>query len=55
VNRTNHNENGVLMDQVIELTGYQTRKKYTDPLRRITYYAKDKNKTFVYLTNNTLN
>jgi hypothetical protein len=52
VNGTNHNENGVLMDQVIELTGYRTRKKYTEPLRRITYYAKDKNKTFVYLTNN---
>jgi IS4 transposase len=52
VNGTNHNENGVLMDQVMELTGYQTRKKYIEPLRRITYYAKDKNKTFVYLTNN---
>lgn len=40
------------MDHVIELTRYQTRKKYTELLRRITYYAKDKNKTFVYLTNN---
>lgn len=49
---TNHNENGVLSDQIIKLTGYQTSKKYTDALRRITYYATDKNKTFVYLSNN---
>lgn len=49
---TNHNENGVLSDQIIKLTGYQTSKKYPDALRRITYYATDKNKTFVYLSNN---
>lgn len=49
---TNHNENGVLSDQIIKLTGYQTSKKYPITLRRITYYATDKNKTFVYLSNN---
>lgn len=49
---TNHNENGVLSDQIIKLTGYQTSKKYPVTLRRITYYATDKNKTFVYLSNN---
>lgn len=49
---TNHNENGVLSDQIIKLTGYQTSKKYPVTLRRITYYSTDKNKTFVYLSNN---
>lgn len=49
---TNHNENGVLSDQIIKLTGYQTSKKYPVALRRITYYSTDKNKTFVYLSNN---
>lgn len=49
---TNHNENGVLSDQIIKLTGYQTSKKYPVALRRITYYFTDKNKTFVYLSNN---
>lgn len=49
---TMHNADGVLSDQIIKLTGYQTMKKYPISLRRITYYAADKNKTFVYLTNN---
>ena len=49
---TMHNADGVLSDQVIRLTGYQTSKKFPAVLRRITYYATDKNKTFVYLTNN---
>lgn len=49
---TMHNADGVLSDQIIKLTGYQTMKKYPISLRRITYYAVDKNKTFVYLTNN---
>lgn len=49
---TMHNADGVLSDQIIKLTGYQTMKKYPVDLRRITYYAADKNKTFVYLTNN---
>ena len=49
---TMHNADGVLSDQVIKLTGYHTSKKYPAVLRRVTYYAADKNKTFVYLTNN---
>lgn len=49
---TMHNADGVLSDQIIKLTGYQTMKKYPISLRRIAYYATDKNKTFVYLTNN---
>ena len=47
-----HNADGVLSDQVIRLTGYQTSKKFPAVLRRVTYYAADKNKTFIYLTNN---
>jgi hypothetical protein len=49
---TMHNADGILSDQVIRLTNYSTKQKYHAVLRRITYYAADKNKTFVYLTNN---
>ena len=49
---TMHNAGGVLSDQVIRLTNYLTEQKYPAVLRRVTYYAADKNKTFVYLTNN---
>ena len=49
---TNHNADGVLSDQVIRLTNYLTKQKYPAVLRRVTYNATDKNKTFVYLTNN---
>lgn len=49
---TMHNAGGVLSDQVIRLTNYLTKQKYLAVLRRDTYYAADKNKTFVYLTNN---
>ena len=48
----NHNKNGILSDQLIELTGYNTAKKYPEKLRRVVYYAADLNRTFVYLTNN---
>ena len=49
---TMHNADGILSDQVIRLTNYFTRQKYPAVLRRVTYYVTDKNKTFVYLTNN---
>ena len=49
---TMHNADGVLSDQVIRLTNYFTKQKYPAVLRRVTYYVADKNKTFVYLTNN---
>ena len=47
-----HNADGVLSDQVIRLMNYLTKQKYPAVLRRVTYSATDKNKTFVYLTNN---
>ena len=49
---TMHNADGVLSDQIIRLTNYSTKQKYPAVLRRVTDYAADKNKTFVYLTNN---
>ena len=45
-------KNGILSDQLIELTGYNTAMKYLEKLRRVVYYAADLNRTFVYLTNN---
>jgi hypothetical protein len=49
---TNHNQNGILSDRLIRLTGYYTATKYPETLRRIVYYATDLNRTFTYLTNN---
>lgn len=43
---TMHNAGGVLSDQVIRLTNYLTKQKYPAVLRRVTYYAADKNKTY---------
>ena len=39
-------------DQTIVLSGPKTAKQYPDPLRRISYYAADIDKRFVFLTNN---
>jgi len=44
-------DDGVISDQIIELTGYQSRKKYPGKLRRIVYYAKELKRTFTYITN----
>ena len=49
---TMHNADGILSDQIIRLTNYSTKQKYPAVLRRVAYYAADKNKTFIYLTNN---
>jgi len=43
---------GVRCDQTIMLTGPKTATLYPDPLRRISYYAADIDKRFVFLTNN---
>jgi hypothetical protein len=42
---------GVISDQTIELTGYQSRQKYPGRLRRILYYSKELKRTFTYITN----
>ena len=43
---------GVLNDQAIELTGINSSQRYPECLRRVKYYDSEKDKTFVFLTNN---
>lgn len=43
---------GVRCDQIIRFTGYKTKKKYPDKLRRVKYYDKNQDKTYIFLTNN---
>lgn len=42
----------VRCDQIIFLTGKDTKGKYPDTMRRVKYYDKDTDKTYVFLTNN---
>jgi hypothetical protein len=46
------NKKGVLSDDIIELCGISTGKKYREPLRLTQYYDKDRDKILVFLTNN---
>jgi len=43
---------GVVYDQIGKLTGFYTAKDYPDKLRRVKYYDRESNRTFVFLTNN---
>ena len=43
---------GLRSDTTIRLRGPKTSTRYPDPLRRITYYAADIDRRFVFLTNN---
>jgi len=43
---------GVQSDQIGKLTGFYVSKDYPDKLRKVKYYDKDMNRTFVFLTNN---
>ncbi|MGZ3823243.1 MAG: IS4 family transposase [Mucilaginibacter sp.] len=43
---------GVLCDQTGKLTGFYTAKSYPEKLRRVRYYDRESNRTFVFLTNN---
>jgi hypothetical protein len=43
---------GVLCDQTGKLTGFYTAKDYPEKLRRVKYYDKESDRTFVFLTNN---
>ena len=51
-NNYNNTDTGVMADQIIEFTGSKTKKQYPNNLRRITFYDKDGNRTFVFYTNN---
>lgn len=42
----------IIFDQVIKLTGPQTKLKYPGKLRRIVFYSEEHHRTFTYLTNN---
>ncbi|MFA6233262.1 MAG: IS4 family transposase [Bacteroidota bacterium] len=43
---------GLRMDQTIVLTSENSRRGYPEPLRRIKFYDKEKDRSFVFLTNN---
>lgn len=43
---------GIIWDEKIRLTGQQTRKKYSKPLRRVEYYDEELDQTLIFLTNN---
>jgi len=44
--------NGVKSDQIGKLTGYNASKHYPQKLRRVKYFDKETEKTFVFLSNN---
>lgn len=45
------NKSGVLSDETIRFTVYNTHKKYPDHLRKITFYDKETKKTHIFLSN----
>ena len=49
--KTNRKE-GVMCDQSVLLSGFYASINYPEKIRRIKYYDKDTDKTFVFLTNN---
>ena len=49
----NNPETGVMADQIIMFTGNKTKKNYPEVLRRVVFYDKEGNRTFVFYTNNT--
>jgi len=50
----NNPDTGVLADQTIRFEGHDSKKQYPDNIRRVTFYDKEGNKTFVFYTNNNL-
>ena len=44
--------NGIMSDQTGKLTGFYIAKHYPEDIRKVVYYDKETNRTFVYLTNN---
>jgi IS4 transposase len=43
---------GILYDQTIVLANYYAARQYPEKMRRVKYFDKESNNTFVYLTNN---
>ena len=48
----NNPETVVMADQIIKFKGHRTKKQYPKELRRIVFYDKEGNRTFVFYTNN---
>jgi transposase len=48
----NNSETGVMADQIIKFNGYKPKKNYPKELRRVVFYDKVGNRTFVFYTNN---
>lgn len=48
----NNSETGVMADQIIKFKGYKPKKNYPKELRRVVFYDKVGNRTFVFYTNN---
>ena len=49
----NNAQTGVMADQIIRFKGNKTKSHYPKELRRVIYYDKEGNRTFVFYTNNT--
>lgn len=49
----NNPETGVMSDTMIKFTGVKTKKQYPKSMRRVVFYDRDMNRTFVFYTNNT--
>jgi len=49
----NNPQTGVMADQIIRFRGNKTKTNYPKELRRIVYYDKEGNRTFIFYTNNT--
>lgn len=47
----NNPETGIMSDQIINFAGCKTKKQYPHKIRRVTFYDKDGNRTFVFYTN----
>ena len=45
------NEENVISDEVVKLTGMETQKNYPRVLRMVRYYDSERKRTFTYLTN----
>jgi len=45
-------EHGIICDQTVVLSGYVVGKKYPEAIRRVKYFDKELQQTFVFITNN---
>lgn len=48
----NNSDTGVMADQTILFSAAKTRKQYPEAIRRVVFYDKEGNRTFVFYTNN---